>query len=131
MILRVSGVEDRRQTDFSWWALREVRMGRGRLSWKLKRERLTVRNGQMLQRKRVLWGYEEVTCVVLTCVMVCLCFVCERVQYMHALMCVMCVLCSVWLVLDTYCKFYARLVFYTSCVYGLHVMWLNMCFVHV
>ena len=71
------------------------------------------------------------SCVVLTCVMVCLCFVCERVQYMHALMCVMCVLCSVWLVLDTYCKFYVRHVFYTSCVYGLHVMWLNMCFVHV
>ena len=66
MILRVSVVEDRRLTDFSWWALREVRMGRGRLSWKLTRERLTVRNGQMLQRKRVLWGYEEFTCVVLT-----------------------------------------------------------------
>ena len=60
--------------------------------------------------------------------MVCLCFVCERVQYMHALMCVMCVLCSVWLVLDTYCKFYARHVFYTSCVYGLHVMWVEYVF---
>ena len=53
------------------------------------------------------------SCVVLTCVTVCMCFVCECVWYMHALMCIICVICSVWLVLDMYCKFYACHVFYT------------------
>jgi len=66
--------------------------------------------------------------VVLTCVTVCLCCVCERVRYMHALMRVTCVICSVWLVLDTYCTFYARHVFYTCCVCGLHVMWAQYVF---
>ena len=73
----------------------------------------------------------------------CHCYRCVKLTSSHSFVAVfeweyqksnpefMCVLCSVWLVLDTYCKFYARHVFYTSCVYGLHVMWLNMCFVHV
>ena len=62
------------------------------------------------------------SCVVLTCVMVCMCFVCECVWYVHALTCAMYVICSVWLVLDTYCEFYACHAFYTCLVYGIHVM---------